>query len=116
MLGILLSGGSERTIYQRTTSPDGWHEARVQFDDGGAISSFSRLVFVKHRWNGSDEPLLSCRAFWGEGERTVHLRWLDNDTLLIEHGFFSEEVEAVEDHCGSVRIMLKGSKPAHVTS
>jgi len=74
LLSGLLIAGSERTIYERATTPDGWHDARVRFDDGGAISSFSRVVFVKHHWNGSDEPLLSCRAFWGHGEPAVYLR------------------------------------------
>jgi hypothetical protein len=107
MLGGMLIMGSERTIYQRAVSPDGWHEARVQFDDAGAISSFSRLVFIKHRWNGSDEPLLSCRAFWGAGEEAVHLHWIDSSTLLIQHGFQSQDVEAVADHCGPIRIIAR---------
>jgi hypothetical protein len=108
MLGGLLIAGSERTIYERATSPDGWHEARVQFDDGGAISSFSRLVFIKHHWNPSDEPLLSCRAFWGEGEEAVHLRWLDSSTLLIRHAFRSADVQATAHQCGTVKIIAKG--------
>lgn len=108
LLGGMLIAGSERMIYERATSPDGWHDARVQFDDGGAVSSFSRLVFVKHHWNRSDAPLASCRAFWGEGEATVHLRWLDNGTLLIQHAFPANDVEAVADHCGPIRIVIQG--------
>jgi hypothetical protein len=83
----------------------------VQFDDAGAISSFSRLVFVKHRWNHSDAPLLSCRAFLGKDEAVVHLRWLDNITLLITHGFRHGEVQAVARHCGPVRIVVKELSP-----
>jgi hypothetical protein len=119
LLGGLLIAGSERTIYERIVSPDGRHDARVQFDNGGAVSSFSRLVFVKHRWNRSDEPLLSCRAFWGDGEAAVHLRWLDSSTLLIRHSFPADAVEASADHCGPIRIVVQGprvtpSRPAHV--
>ena len=108
LLGGLLIAGSERTIYERIVSPDGWHDARVQFDDGGAVSSFSRLVFVKHHWNRSDAPLLSCRAFWGDGEAAVHLRWLDSSTLLIRHSFPTDAVEATADHCGPIRIIVRG--------
>lgn len=108
LLGGLLIAGSERTIYERATSPDGWHDARVQFDDGGAISSFSRVVFVKHHWNRSDEPLLSCRAFWGHGEQAVHLLWIDSTTLLIRHAFPTTDVEATADHCGPIRIVVQG--------
>ena len=46
LVGVILFTG-ERTIYQRASSPDGWREARVQFDDAGAVDGFSRLVFVK---------------------------------------------------------------------
>ena len=107
LLFALLAEGSERTVYERKTSPDGWHDARVQFDDAGAISTFSRLVFVKHRSNLSDEPLLSCRAFWGEGEEAVHLRWLDDSTLLILHKFPQKDIQAIADHCGPVRIVVQ---------
>jgi len=104
LLGLLLTLGSERTVFERATSPDGWHEARVQFDDGGAISPFDRLVFVKSSWNPSDAPPLSCRAFWADGEAVVHLRWLNNHELLIEHGFPSRAIEAVTTNCGSIQI------------
>lgn len=108
---LLLAGalilGSVRTIFERAGSPDGWNEARVQFDDAGAVSSFSRLVFVKSRWNPSDEPLLSCRAFWGDGEAAVHLRWLNDRTLLIQHAFTADDVKAVAANCGQVRILVQ---------
>ena len=107
LLGIALSLGSQRTVFARVTSPDGWNEARVQFDDAGAVSSFDRIVFVKNRWNPSDEPLLSCRAFWADGEDSVHLRWLDQHTLLIRHAFPSQAIEAVAPKCGAVRIVVQ---------
>lgn len=108
---MLFSGWSQRTIYQRAKSPDGWHEARVQFDDAGALSDFSRLVFVKHTWNGGDEPLMSCRAFWGNGEADVKLSWADNNTLVIRHHFAPQNVEAVAKNCGSVRIVAQSVPP-----
>lgn len=106
-LGIALIGGSQRTVYQRAVSPDGWHEARVQFDDGGAVSGFDRIVLVKHRWNLSDEPLLSCRAFLADGEAPVHLRWPNSSTLLVEHGFAAADAEDVARHCGPIRIVTR---------
>nr|NUR36664.1 hypothetical protein [Sphingomonas sp.] len=114
LLGAMLTVGSQRTIYERAKSPDGWHEARVQFDDAGAVSGFSRLVFVKHSWNASDEPLLSCRAFWGDGEAKVHLRWLNSSTLVIEHHFAPSNVEAVASNCGAVRIIARPEPPYEV--
>lgn len=107
LLGAMLILDSHRTVFERVASSDKWREARVQFDDAGAVSSFSRLVFVKHRWNFSDEPLLSCRAFWAEGEEAVHLHWLDNHTLLIQHAFPPKDVQAVANHCGNVRIVVQ---------
>ena len=115
LLGGLLIAGSERTIFERATSPDGWHDARVQFDDGGAISSFSLLVFVKRRCNPSDQPLLSCRAFWGEGEEAVHLRWLNSSTLLIRHAFRPADVQATADHCGPIQIIIQGPATEPIT-
>ena len=111
LLGIILIAGSERTVYERTISPDGWHEARVQFDDAGAVSGFARLVFVKHSRNVSDGPLLSCRAFWGDGEAEVHLKRLNGSTLLIEHHFPPNNVEAIARNCGPVRIVARAVPP-----
>ena len=111
LLGVLLIAGSERTVYERAKSPDGWHEARVQFDDAGAVSRFARLVFIKHSWNLSDEPLLSCRAFWGDGEAEVHLKWLDDSTLLIEHHFAPNSIESVARNCGPVKIITRAVPP-----
>lgn len=105
LLGVALIAGSQRTVFERAESPDGQKEARVQFDDAGAISSVDRIVFVKDRWNPSDEPLFSCRAFWADGENAIHLRWADNRTLEIRHGFPSTAIEAQAARCGSVRII-----------
>jgi hypothetical protein len=107
----MLIAGSERTIYERAKSPDGWNEARVQFDDGGAISGFERLVFVKHTWNPSDAPLLSCRAFWGHGQAAIDLQWVDSSTLLIRHHVAPRNIAAVAKHCGSVRIETQAVLP-----
>jgi len=111
VLGLMLVAGSERTIYKRAKSPDGWHEARVQFDDGGAISGFERLVFVKHAWNRSDAPLLSCRAFWGHGQAKIDLRWIDSSTLLIRHHVAPKNVAAVVKRCGSIKISTEAVLP-----
>lgn len=110
-LGLLLIAGSERTIYQRVVSPDGWHEARVQFDDGGAISGFERLVFVKHTWNVSDAPLLSCRAFWGHGQAKINLRWVDSSTLLIAHHVAPKNIAATSEKCGPIKIVTRAVEP-----
>jgi hypothetical protein len=110
-LGGLFVAGSTRTIYEREKSPDGWREARVQFDDGGAISRFSRLVFVKPSWNFSDEPLLSCRAFYGDGEAKVRLVWKDSHTLLVIHHFAPDRVKDVSRACGPIRIIARAERP-----
>lgn len=112
LLMLAITFGSQRTVFERAISPGGWREARVQFDDAGAISGFSRLVFVKPRWNVSDAPLLSCRAFWADGEAAVHLRWLDDRTLLIEEGFEPASIQAVANHCGSVRLIIRRATSA----
>lgn len=109
-LGLLLIAGSERTIYKRATSPDRWNEARVQFDDAGAISGFERLVFVKHAWNPSDAPLLSCRALWGHGQAKIDVHWIDSSTLLIRHHVSPEKCgfcrQALWDHKNRDRAFL----------
>ena len=107
IFGMMLIAGSERTIYERASSPDGWHEARVQFDDAGAVSSFSRLVFLKHRWNPSDAPLLSCRALYANGEPPIRLRWQDNTTLIILYQFAPQGVLAHDQWCGPIRIVVR---------
>jgi hypothetical protein len=110
-LGAMLIAGSERTIYERAESPNGSHEARVQFDDGGALSGFERLVFVKSTWNPSDAPLLSCRAFWGHGQADIDLSWQDETTLVIEHHVAPDNVAHFESNCGSVRIVTSAVEP-----
>ena len=111
LLGAMLIAGSERTIYAREVSPGGSHEARVQFDDGGAVSGFERLVFVKSTWNPSDKPLLSCRAFWGHGQADIDLRWRDDSTLIVEHHVAPDNVVRVASKCGSVRIVTVAIEP-----
>jgi hypothetical protein len=108
LVGLLIAG-SERTISERATSPDGRYDARIQSDAAGAVSSPSRLVFVKYRWNPSDEPLLSCRAFSGRGDAPVHLQWLDSGTLLIRHSFPATDVQIAADHCGPIRVIVEDS-------
>lgn len=107
LLGIALSLGEQRTVFERSVSPNDQREARVQFDDGGAISGFDRIVFIKSRWNPSDEPLLSCRAFWADGEAAVHLRWLNDQTLEVQHAFRPEDIRAEASHCGHVRVVIR---------
>jgi hypothetical protein len=111
LFGIALAFGGERTVFERSASPDGGREARVQFDDAGAVSGFDRIVFVKSRWNPSDEPLLSCRAFWADGEAAVHLRWLNAQTLEIRHAFRPENIQAEAARCGGVRIVIRSAPP-----
>jgi hypothetical protein len=103
----MLVAGSQRTIYARAVSPDGAREARVQFDDAGAATAYQRIVFVKRRWIPSDSPWLSCEAFAAQGEAAVQLRWRDDRTLLIQHGFAPAAVYGVASHCGPVRIVVQ---------
>jgi hypothetical protein len=113
LLGFFLIFGSQRTIFERALSPDALHEARVQFDDAGALSTFDRMVFLKSRWNPSDAPLLSCRAFWAEGVGIVHLRWLNRHELLIQHDFPPRAVKAVSAGCGSIQIATRSLQLDH---
>lgn len=115
LIGILLvtlalEAGTDRIIYSRAASPDGVLEARVQFDDCGAACNFSRLVFIKRRWL-SDNPWLSCRAFWADGEEPVSLEWTGNRTLLIRHGFQAGDIEDAPDRCGDVKVELSKLPP-----
>ena len=103
MLGVGLSIGSKRTVYERSLSPNGNREARVQFDDCGAACGFDRIVFVKRSWL-NDQPLLSCRAFLAEGEEPITLTWIDNQHLVIRHGFRPQDITAVASHCCDVTI------------
>lgn len=111
IFGLMLVATSERSIFDRARSPDGWNEARVQFDDAGAVSGYERLVFVKNAWNPSDEPLLSCRAFWGHGEAEIDLQWRDSSTLLISHHVAPKNIVFVAERCGSIRIVAKAVHP-----
>ena len=107
--GLLLGGlfwlGSERTIYQRISSRDGRTEARVQFDDGGAMTGWSKIVLVRSRWLILDNPWLSCRAFLGDGTDHVKLTWRDDATLVIRHGFSPNKVMDSNGNCGSTKIV-----------
>jgi hypothetical protein len=103
LLGTAFWLGSQRTIYQRVESPDGKYEARVQFDDAGAISGWAKTVFVRRAWLPLDTPWLSCPAFWGEGTDHIRLSWPDNHTLVVVHGFKPDDASS-NSTCGSVRI------------
>ena len=111
LLGGMLIEGSVRTVYERETSPDGSYEARVQFDDAGAVSRYERVVFLKRVGNPSDAPLLSCLAFWGHGEADIDLSWRDDRTLIVEHHVAPENIAEVKGNCGPVRIVPKAVKP-----
>ncbi|WP_267380323.1 MULTISPECIES: hypothetical protein [unclassified Sphingomonas] len=110
-LGAALALGAKRNVYERVKSPDGWHEARVQFDDGGALSGFERLVWLKHSWNVSDEPLLSCMAFWADGEAKVDLAWQDSSTLIVTHHVAPKNIREIGSHCGPIRIIARAAQP-----
>ncbi|WP_156170010.1 hypothetical protein [Aurantiacibacter luteus] len=102
---------SERTIFDRVASPDGSYEARVQFDDAGALSGFERVVFVKRPWNPSDTPRLSCRAFWGHGRAEIELKWRDASTLEVRHHFAPQNVADKVSRCGSIAIITTPVAP-----
>ncbi|AWW74674.1 hypothetical protein CD351_09590 [Erythrobacter sp. KY5] len=110
-LGALLIANAETTVYERTKSPDGGREARVQFTDAGAISRFERFVFVKSNWVPSDSAWFSCRAFWAHGEPEIDLEWRDNSTLLIKHHAEPRNIADVAPTCGSVKIVTMAVEP-----
>ena len=106
ILGLALFAGSQRTIFERSTSPDGSYEARVQFDDCGAPCGFARVVYVRSAWFDLDSPRWSCRAFVGDGIAPVSLSWSDDRTLVIAHGFALSDVGDVVAACDGVRIIV----------
>lgn len=104
LFGLMLWSASERTVFSRHVSPDGRLEARVQFDDCGALCGWEKAVFIKNRWMPSDTPLASCLAFLGDGTGQVRLEWERDRTLLIRHGFLPEHVVDSTSACGDTAI------------
>jgi hypothetical protein len=107
LFAMLLWMGAERTVYSRLPSPDGWHEARVQFDDCGAPCGWAKIVYVRGRWLPLDSPFFSCRAFVGDGTDRVRLEWKANERLVIHHGFNQRGSFESAKACGSIVVMTR---------
>lgn len=69
------------TTYAQSRSPSGITDARVQMTDCGALSGFSRVVWVQPAWLPR-ERAVSCRAAALEGQPGVSMNW-SPDALLI---------------------------------
>lgn len=87
----------ETTTFAQSLSPSGLTEARVQMTDCGALSGFSRVVWVQPRWWPRDR-WLSCRAVAFNGMEPVSLRWTA-DSLRVSSAVSEAEVLAASDRC-----------------
>lgn len=112
MLALLdsLSGAMcETTTYAEATSPSGLTVARVQMTDCGALSGFSRVVWVEPRWLPSDIGL-GCRAVAFDGQVPVSLAWRGGD-LVVTSAATRDSVIGSENACygSKVRLLLPPS-------
>jgi len=97
--------GSSTTVYSVSRSPDGRHEARVEFSDCGAACSFSRDVIVRR----VGFPFSDCMAFTVHGEWPLSLQWSDNGHLVIGDPAPESERRSKSESCGAVNIAVRPS-------
>lgn len=107
LFGFMIWMTLERTVYSRTTSPDGLQEARVQFDDCGATCGWAKGVYIKSKWLPFDSPHLGCAAFWGDGTNRVRLEWSGNSQLIVHHGFEQRNSYDAAKTCGPISIITR---------
>ncbi|MCW2410244.1 MULTISPECIES: hypothetical protein [unclassified Sphingobium] len=83
--GLVRSAGSamcDTTTFYESLSPDGWTGARVQMTDCGALSGFSRVVWIQPRWLPTDR-LFACRAVAIDGQPAVRLEWAQATLIVV---------------------------------
>lgn len=103
-LGSLEGSMCETTTFARSISPNGFIEARVQMTDCGAVSGFSRVVWVQPRWLPSDR-WLSCRAAAFDGMVSIVLRWTA-DSLNVASAVPKASVIATANACYGWKVDL----------
>ena len=103
-LGTVEGSMCETTTFARSISPSGFTEARVQMTDCGAVSGFSRVVWVQPRWLSSDR-WLSCRAVAFDGMEPVALEWTA-DSLRVASAVPKTSVISVSNACYGWKVDL----------
>ena len=93
------------TTFAEGRSPSGSMAARVQMTDCGALSGFSRVVWVQPAWLPQDR-VFSCRAVALEGQPSVALNW-SADTLIITTNAAQRDVIQSETSCYGWPIELR---------
>ena len=95
--------GSSTTVFERSPSPNGRYEARVEFSDCGAACSFSRDVIVRR----VGVPFSDCAALTVDGEWPLSLQWADNTHLMIGDPAPPTERRSKSESCGTVDIKVE---------
>jgi hypothetical protein len=103
-LGTVETSMCETTTFARSISPSGFTEARVQMTDCGAVSGFTRVVWVQPRWLPSDR-WLSCRAVAFDGMEPIALRWTA-DRLSVASAAPKTSIIATENACYGWKVDL----------
>jgi hypothetical protein len=104
-LGTMEGAMCETTTFARSISPSGFTEARVQMTDCGAVSEFSRVVWVQPRWLPSDR-WLSCQAVAFDGIEPIALSWTA-DSLRVASAVPKTSVIAAANACYGRKIDLQ---------
>jgi hypothetical protein len=104
-LGTIETPMCETTTFARSISPSGFTEARVQMTDCGAVSGFSRVVWIQPRWLPSDR-WLSCRAVAFDGTEPITLRWTA-DSLNVASAVPKTSMLRVESGLTPSALMLR---------
>ena len=95
----------ETTTYADSRSPSGRTEARVQMTDCGAMSRFSRVVWVQPAWIPRDRAF-SCRAVALDDQPSVRLAWTA-DAVIVTTDAPRESVIARAGSCYGWRVEVR---------
>ncbi len=95
----------ETTTYVESRSPSGTTEARVQMTDCGAVSGFSRVIWVQPALLPRDRSL-SCRAVALEGQPAVQLAW-SADALIVTTDAPQSDIIASAGSCYGWPVQLR---------
>ena len=95
--------------YERTraASPDGGRIATA-YIDGMPLTRENERIHVWRAWRPHFR-WLGCQVLEAVNESPTRLTWLDTSTLLVEHGFRSDELISTKNRCGNLRVIVKRS-------
>lgn len=103
-LGSIAGAMCETTVFQRSLSPSGLFEARVEMTDCGALSGFTRVVWLQPTWLPRTR-WLSCRAVAFDGMAPVQLKW-QADAIQIASAVPAESIIGAGRSCHGWRVAL----------